>query len=347
MKKKEIITSLIIIMFCYSCNHKNQNQQKEYTEAFKNSNLKKSENLKAVEIKNISKELLFPVGATIVKEKLIINDPKSEKPLHIVKLPDESYVGSFGSIGSGPGEVLVPWAVSISENDLIGVFDPRQKKIVEFDLDSLILKSTFKNEHKIPLEIESSSVLVYNNHIYGLYGGENKHILTETNIVSNEVKRYGVPNEFFNSVDQRLKRELFRAKMNVSNNILVITYVNLPQIEIFNLKNKKWNRISGPDKFTPKLKSAKSGVVSFVGNQKIAYTDVKVSDKFIYALYNGKSEKGIKGEHSNRVFVFDFEGVLIKEYVLDKGLASFDVYNDSCIYGVNIEMIPALLKFKL
>ncbi|MFY0631707.1 MAG: hypothetical protein JXR05_15185 [Flavobacteriaceae bacterium] len=345
MKKYKVITFLIIILTYYSCNNKKQDLQKEY-KAFKSSDLKKSDNLKAIEVTEISKELLFPVGVTIAKEKMIINDAKSEKPLHIISLPEESYVGNFGSIGAGPGEILVPWSVSVSEDGLVGVFDPRQKKIIKFNIDTLILKNTFINEHKLPVGIDGLSVLIHNDNIYSLYGGENKYILNETNIISNEVKRYGAPNKLFDDVDDRLKIELFRTKMNISNDILAITYINIPQIEIFNLKNKKWNKISGPDNFTPKLRKA-NGVVTFVGDQNIAYTGVKVTDKFIYALYNGRNEQGIKGEHSNRIFVFDFEGVLVKEYVLDRKIAFFDVYKDSYIYGVNLEMVPALLKFKL
>ena len=340
---------ILIIVVITSCQFNSSNEKND---AFDGEIFSNSRNIKSEELKIIPDSLLmFPVSILINKENLIVNDPESEGVFHIVQIPEEKYLGNFGGKGSGPGEVLTAWGISNSEKENITVYDLMQKKIVEFNLDTLMVNGKFIKEYKLSSKTGHYTKIVNGDKLYSLYGFDNKNILNQIDLGTNRRKTFGNPFELSFKIDEKIKERIYMSSMDKKGNLIVISYMFTPRIEIFNLKTNTWKAIEGPQIFKPKFfyKKNSNGTkhISFKKDLKIAYTTIRITKKRIYALYNGRSEKGIKGEHSNIIFVFDLDGNILEKITLDKGILSFDVYLDEYIYGVNSVEKPMLLKFKL
>ena len=101
-------------------------------------------------------------------------------------------------------------------------------------------------------------------------------------------------------------------------------------VEIHNLKTGKQIVLYGPAG-EPRYKEHKGE--SFPNGIK-GFTDVQVTDKYIYALFDGMSweerhqyykrgEEAPNGGHF--IYMFDLKGKPIRKYILDKNIMGFEI----------------------
>lgn len=285
----------------------------------------------------ISDTLLYAASVIINNDYLIFNELRTDDFLHIVKLPEEKYLGKYGNKGKGPGEILVPWRFSKSEIGNLRVLDPKQKKIVEFDMDSLIIKDVFKKEYRLPefVKDNSNGGIIYDNKIFFLSRQDVSSRFFKTDLDGKNLTGYGelaINNE---KIKQSDYNEFSRSDMTNKNNLFVFSYFHLPFIEIFNYDTKEWISIYGPD----------NSNFSFENFSDITYyPSIKITKNFIYALYIGN--ENING---NQIFVFSHKGNLVRKIVLEKSIFNFDIYKDKYIYGLhfNKEEETKAVKFEI
>lgn len=120
-------------------------------------------------------------------------------------------------------------------------------------------------------------------------------------------------------------------------------------IEIYHLKTKD-KHIIAPDGIEVKMAYNEK-------NPSIAgYQDIKITDKYIYALYNGSSfeermQESQKGHRlpdgGNRIHVFDLKGKPVVEYTLDRHLSGIYVDEESeTIYSTDVNSADFFCCFK-
>src|SRR5690606_27978621 len=98
------------------------------------------------------------------------------------------------------------------------------------------------------------------------------------------------------------------------------------------------------------LKDFSSGSVlraDFSNSYPRGYTDIYVSDNFIYTLYSGRStdEFGNKSYMGNVILVFDWDGNPVKRYDLDAEISCFTIDPlGQKIYAISETVEPELLR---
>ncbi|MBN3584345.1 hypothetical protein JYB64_18265 [Algoriphagus aestuarii] len=280
-------------------------------------------------LNQISDSLLIPTSIHIVDKYLFITETASDNFLHVVEIPNKEYLGIKGTIGAGPGEILMPWKIISSEKTNVGIFDTELGKIVFFNIDSLIRDKPHTFEYLNKDLNYSNSVVVKGMDLFYL-GNPNKTDARFYNISMNsdfkEVKKFGeLPrstNKYPNLTPSEEQEVISFANLLNKGDIFIIPYYKVPFLDIYNLKNNKKTSIFGPDELPD---------IEHIGDIRFYYSSF-VTDNFIYLLYiDEKLEHSIFGQ---TVLVFDFEGKPIKEYKLNLPISQIAIYNDEELYGL-------------
>lgn len=335
----------IYILSTISCRDNieiNQNIANTKTISFIDNDFKQVYKAKSIKLEGVS-DSLFNIGKIACTEDyLVIIDFANVNPLHIINRKDDSYLGAFGDIGQGPGEVLVPWGLYSIYKNSIEVFDSQQQKIIDFNIDSLMLGGRYLKEYDLKkFENNSNSALIFKNKIYSTSGTNIEYRLFEIGFseIENNLNGYGNIPDKVNDIPDHIHANANITNMQMDNNVFAFNYLNTPLIQVLNLNSKIDFFLSGPEFFTPIYKvdnKLKSPMYMFTKESRLGYTDAKVTNKHIYALYNGNKVSDPTGQNARIIYVFELDGSLVKKIVLDKGVINFDIYNDKIIYGIRI-----------
>ncbi|MBA0884909.1 BF3164 family lipoprotein [Flavobacterium undicola] len=307
---------------------------------FDDSNFNNTMKLKSIELSDISDSLIFSGTLVATKNYLLINEIKTDKFIHIIKLPEERYLGKYGNKGKGPGEIIRAWPFSKSEEGNLIILDQRQKKIVEINPDSLIINNSFEKEYHLSPSIECDGVSINNNKIFFLNVGDTTSRLFETNLKGHNLKGYGkLPQLSYSSKNIEFLNQIYWSDMDYKKSLFGISYRFMPLLQIFNKEKNKWTTLIGPENFMPSEQNYR---------KRTFYNMIKITSNYIYALYNGKNMDKKDWQDANVIYVFNFEGKFIKKLILDRGIRNFEVFEDKFIYGLGGEVLGTrLLKFDI
>jgi hypothetical protein len=298
--------------------------------------------------------IISPGRILIIKDHLIISDFKGEKSFHIIDLKNNKYLNSFANKGQGPSEIVTPWNLSKIDDRSFLITDITQKKVLAFDLGNLLEnKSKAFLEKNINQNGMSTSVTLYQDDLFYIDAINGAKRLYKQSIEEDKgIEGYGklIDIEGENNDRELVKAQLSDAFMKANNGHFIFAYKYYPLIELFDLKTNKWISITSPYEFTPDYSVVEEGESSFFAvnkDTKNTFIDLAVTDKYIYALYSGEILLDNYYSKGKEVFVYDYDGNLIKKYYLDQELVSFDISGDSFIYGLNVDILPELFKFDL
>lgn len=339
--KKSIFLIFNILVLNISCKRETNIKQDKTSNVILDQNFLSKQNLKSITLENISDSLLFTTLPYIKDDYLFISEKKSDHLLHSISIPNDNYLGKYLNSGSGPGEGLIAWTLYENQG-LLGVYDDKQKKLIEFEVDSSNNEMKFKNEYRLPSSIISGRAYHFDNQIYYLSHYDNQiYAMQSTDLKGQNIKGYGqlptVDKKEFNVERDKNLVNVYNAILDHNKGTFVIGYQFMPILKIFNSKNNKWITINGPDDYVPTLETI---------YKQIFYSYVKITDKYIYALYDGRDnvKEGPERQNSNLIYIFDHQGKPVKKLILDKGIFSFAIYKDSYLYGLRLNEIG---EFKL
>ena len=90
--------------------------------------------------------------------------------------------------------------------------------------------------------------------------------------------------------------------------------------------------------------------VEYYRDNQLGFTDIAVSQDYVYALYSGNSYKelGSQASMGQTLFVYDWEGNLLKSYYLDMPLTNicYDA-TEEAIYGTTNKQETSLIKINI
>ncbi len=334
----------------FSCNTADNN---DATATFYKDTQFIQEHLSSVKIDSISEHLKSPTHVYLLDDYLIIFENKSDKILHLFNLKNKKYQGAYIDKGQGPGEVAFPWSLSKEGNKEFILYDAQLRKILGYQIDSLINNDSFFLEQKFNQSGATNFVTTFddtyfftdesnfNNSIYSI----------GINTESSQINGYGKPPVLVSASDSdAIKATAASTFMAAKNGTFVLAYRLSPRIEIFNYKNNEWKTIISPENFEIDYTVASEEGETFFAvnkNTRLAYLDVVLTDKYIYALY-GKNKllESMYGK-GRTIYVYDYDGNPIKKLVLDKDIVFFDVKNDESIYALSVDLYPEILNFKI
>ena len=141
---------------------------------------------------------------------------------------------------------------------------------------------------------------------------------------------------------------------NPDNGILAMVTQLGETLEIYNLKDSTHKVLYGPNG-EPEFKTARDG--SGVPDGIMGFNDIKVTDKYIYAVFQGMKLKdelaaykqGKELEDGGRfIYVFDLKGNPVQKYTLDHAIHGIDVNEETnTIIATEVKSDDPIIEFKI
>ncbi len=343
--KKNIFIIIFLSLF-WNCSTK---PDISFDEIFFNANDINSYEVKSIEISNICDSIIQSNYVLLVNDKLIFNELGPKGIFHAVNVNDDKYIGLFGDKGRGPGEMILPSTLAKEDNSVLQVFDIQQRKVVLFNVDSLPNKNTFIKEFILKKLNGAFAAFVLDEKAYSLNFIKADYRIYISDLEGNAIKGIGMLPDNDNKIPNNVFAEGHPARIQYNDNIIALSYTTTPWIQIFNKQKKLWVTVKGPEHFSSifdENKAKNNSALAYTKESKVAYTDIRITKKYVYALYSGKSIYD-SNFNDDIIYIFDLKGNPIKKLILDKGVLSFDVYKDKYIYGLSFGEKNHLLKFEI
>ena len=305
--------------------------------------------------------VLFNVGQIIMLDSVLITiDMKASPFFRIFLLPDFLYVGGFVQKGAGPGEEvdIDPFIHGLSGNTFL-YKSLKSVKIVDFNLKQN--KIEILENKKLPGKLLGFS------HIFmlpdSLLGGwnvnqnSNKEFL-KYNPKTKTILEFG-PNysKIIKDVPPQMEASIFSKIVTVRPNrtAFAAVYDKFQMLRIFSTDGILLKEVRFKD--SPKLpKGIIIGDFRAITPDEIImhYQKIYSTNKYIYALYSGKSLSKISPENNgivdicDEIHVWNWEGNPIVKISLDKNFFSFTVSSDdSYIICSSSESLDRLYMYNL
>lgn len=253
---------------------------------------------------------------------------------HAFSYPDWKYMTSFGKRGEAPDELLLADCFRFISKDSIWTLDSNKMRITRWMYS--------QNVHKIlPVEhVELDRQLVRTLDFYPMksgflvsdYLGDYRQKWTD-----HEGKWIHSTNQIptekdYKNTSRPTVAQAWRSFLDYypKKKILVMATQLGEVLEIYNLQDSTYHVIYGPHG-EPEFKINQSeGIPTGI----MGFSDVQITDKYIYAIFHGRTfkeieqsfQQGINLEDGGRyLYVFDHKGNPVNKYTLDHA-----------IYGINV-----------
>ena len=349
MKKKIIVILFMIIIL--SCTRNNVSV-KEFDEFEHKVNL--------IHTDIITPPVLFMVGGMVLLDSVLITvDLKSNTFLQAFKVPTFDYIGGYITKGNGPKEeiFIYPYMQPIDGNKFLYQCTGKIK-IANFNL--------VKNEIEVEYNVKLPGKLINLNQAFkleNLYYGCDLHSKSTQefvgyNPVNNNIFDFGhTYPKVETKTEGQIRTMLFAKAIAVKpdKSLFACVYDKFPILRIYSKDGtlKTETRYINDQDF-PFALVERNPSKDMLDNIMQNYRKVKVTDRFIYALYIGKTQRELnkKGagldDFSNEIHVWDWKGNPIKKILLDENIFSFCVDpNDKYLICSSLNSIDKLYKYTL
>lgn len=254
--------------------------------------------------------VLIGDGASMLvyQDKLFIDDPKSsDKMIHVVNIPQVSYVGSFGKFGDGPGEILQPGNLFTLPGNRLALIDYGHWCVKSFDVDSALTDADYVpqtivrfSEQECTSGFPDRFVSVRDGwgvaRLINIKGaGDYSQSLCTFDVWTGRIEPFGEqddPDGFHSSV-----------AASEADNLVVEVSSNQDVIRMYDLEGNLLREIHGP-----LYESRPSRDIAF-------YSKAVIGDGKVFAVYSG--EPKYQNFHGRQIVVFTTDGEYLYTYQLN------------------------------
>ena len=239
----------------------------------------------------------------------------------------------FGNRGQGPNDFIMPYSIQHLYNQTIGVFDVMSRNFCELRIpkenEGLIIDKKIKIDARLSRVIKT----VFNQYI-GLSFDDGMFMLADsTGKLINTFFEYP-----YRDTNERLcaiRSFAYQGTLTVnpSKNKLVYSSYHGEIIHFYEIKNNSIHPITIIDNEYPLYKvmpNENDGVMNDL-NGKLGYIATYATDQYVYAIFSRETlhEHGIKVNLEGKILrIFNWNGVLVKEYELDLSCGFLCVSDD-------------------
>ncbi|MBD8489816.1 hypothetical protein IFO69_13745 [Echinicola sp. CAU 1574] len=307
-------------------------------------------------------ELKRPMRIHLIGDHLIVGEHTridiGYPPLHIINTRNWQYEMSKGVRGLGPGEISSAFILDDGfEENSFWVYSGRSKRFSEFYTNDSIKLSHHQIKQDGNFYMAISMIWASDSTLMCRMAND-KNRFVEFNINGERVNEFGewrtMP--LAKRLNNYMMADFYKGwlKGNKQKGVYVLACFRKDQLEILNRNSGETIFVEGPEQNIPKFKIINNGK----GGQKIIinsdephrYRDVFVGDKYIYGLYCGRTNKEINstGLNATEVFVFDFEGNILRSLSLDRSIQNLVVdEKEHKLYGTTTDEDPGIAVFEL
>ncbi|WP_162416513.1 BF3164 family lipoprotein [Cyclobacterium roseum] len=302
--------------------------------------------------------LLNPNAILWTGKYLVVGERKAfDYHLHVIDPDSETLIKTTGKDGMGPGEIVAAYQLQKGKSvDECWVYDHTQKLMALFDLESpdALYQKAFRQPQNMFLAVDmlwkSDSTLMCQ-----LADGDEKFVLYDT--LGNRLSTYGTWSQMLEdrTPPPNVVSSVHQGKTSISPDHKKYVQVGLLRdyIEILDIPSGKIISVRGPEHKIPEFEvdySAGYPMAQFTDmSRSHYYKDVVAGEKYIYALYFGKSMDAYfqEGETAREIYVFDYTGSLVKTYTLDHALFSLAVdEKNKRFFGISSDKDPNVVIFE-
>ena len=356
MKKNLLLLALLPLLA--ACNGKNTRQQLNSETVIAEAEWK-GEVLKGETVPIDTALFRYAYRMRVQNDKAVILDlHNADYYYHVFTYPDFKYVSSFGKRGEGPGESVYAANIRFSGPDTVWVLDDGKGRMYQYsgiaknqtpklEKDILLDKKLFRS---LDFDLSDASTAVIPD-----YSGENRFGWADITTGGLLRKSERIPVS-----DPKLLEESAPAvaqgwnsfiSFSPDKKILVAVTQFGDRLDIYDMQTSSHREHPGADG-EPEFKVSPEGYGLPAG--RICYYDVQVTDKYIYAVYDGRKFKDIikladAYQQGGRVLhVFNHKGDIVKSYVLDRRLSGIYVDEDmETLFGMDVNADEQIVKYDL
>lgn len=261
---------------------------------------------------------------------LIVSDYHSGESFTLFELNSEKYIGRFGTIGQGAGEIPSGCHGYLNHKEFVICYD-FTGFIAKYNVDTLYAAIDTKPVTLMKYSIDDgdfSQVIPLSDSLFlggGVYKSKYQFLLFNK---KNEVLDYGV--EIYNAKDDSYNGfHKFISNQgpfgkHPKKNVFVYAIYNSSNIDFVEVSNNQLHLVKSMRLRDPKGTPMRDGGLYRVLPDKsasIGYIDIATTEEGVYALYTDKTiikENGLGNTFSSQtVLFFDWEGNPVKKYTLD------------------------------
>lgn len=319
----------------------------------------------------------FPQNFQLTGEGFVIENELMRYPYRIHQLGDYVYVldlhgedhfchlfyknnfknvVSFAQRGNGPQEVLQALCMDVQSENSIWVFDTQKRNMIRWrysvEQRNVIFEECIHIEDK---GVHSANCTWGSDSLFFFTDGSGMSRILKCDIHGKILERIGViPTE--KEVDDSKKGALAQAwngfvSYNPNRQLLVVVTQLGDVIEIYNLQNGTNKILRGP-LGEPIYQITREGWAVPTGF--MGYSDVEVTDNYIYAVFHGRSFKDIAKDPQGTpdggefIHVYNHEGVPVCRMILDCAIYGIDVdEKNGVIWATDVNSEEQIVKYQL
>lgn len=294
-------------------------------------------------------------GMHFIDSFLVILDSKTDSLFHIMNLKNMKWK-DFGTKGQGPMEFLHPFHFQHQENGILCVWDLFKSSMTKLYINNIYYNKKLQQQKILSINDErstfSSLPTKYNTFIsLGAYENEMFKLLDYNGNLLKSFFEYPYKNKTEKDIPAKTRALTYQGQMmaNPSLDKFCFACIYAPIINFYKIYKDSIVLIKSNNKGYPSYTiDNKSSLIT--SDNKAAYSQIYTTNKYIYALYSGKSWKEYERFflRSQTIEVYDWNGELIKTYSTSIPLTLICVSpDDKTIYAIADDPDPQLLVFNL
>ena len=280
----------------------------------------------------------------------------TETFFHIFDKTDYKHIASFGIRGEGPEEVLQGMNIRYVSTDSIWTLDSNKRQICRWKFSPIDKEIIREETIQLTSQLQSPlDFLLYDDATFLIpdYSGKNR--LHRVNSQGDIIESIGnIPVR--NSVKKEAQPALAQAwrsfiDYHPKKHILVTATQLGDVIEIFNQNTGTHKKLYGPQKEPIYQYSSKGNAIP---TGIMGYSDILVTDCYIYAVFHGQTFKEIINSQGNSedgghyIHVFDFNGNPVCKYILDYAIYGIHIDEENgTIWATNVNSDDQIVKFTI
>jgi len=347
---KNIVFIIITVLAIVSC--KNNSNKHVLYKAFPHEYVLSHQDIATPPV------LYFVAEILLLDDYLITVDIKADTFFRVFNYPSMDYVGWHTLRGAGPNEEIFinPFIKKLTKNRFM-YQTYNTVKIADIEKDRHALKLV--NRIPIPGKLmDIEHVFIIDNKLYGsdlLNSRQNEFVCYDPQ--SKLINEFGPPFPEYNTKVPSAYNSIYAKAVEVKPDytLFASVYDKFPILRIYSIDGTLKNevRFDNNQRFPYGLiknNASKEEINIVVQN----YRKIKTTDRYIYALYVGKTNAEIDYENvgltdfSNEIHVWDWDGNPVSRLLLDKSIFSFCVTRDDNYLLCNsVNVIDKLYKYQI
>ncbi|MDR2231765.1 MAG: TolB-like 6-bladed beta-propeller domain-containing protein [Tannerella sp.] len=276
-----------------------------------------------------------PVRLTQLDTLLYVVDSSLDSLVHIFDIKNNAYKGLSIRKGNGPNELLsIGHIIPSIDHNTVWANDIMTQRWVQYDkqLNTIINRIQFSKVISDDMYVNEPQWISDDTFVCLSFNSHKERFYLINNDLTNIKPVFNPQFTFDENVPPFILNDIFSSLLHVrpDKKKVVLADRYLDCIEIYNVDGSLTKLLKGPENIFnfkyDKSRSLGNGVVVKSPESRRAYIGLRSDNDRIYALYSGKMRMDKSNySTSNIIYTFDWDGNLLKKYILDCQINSFDV----------------------